>query len=361
MRWGRPRTQPGGERRASGGTDDVSSSPPTGPATARIRPCGSPPRPTTPSAPCWSSPPRMKAPSRASGSRRPITSRSNSSRTSCSSCATDGLVASQRGADGGYRLARPPEEITLAEVIRAVDGPLANVRGARRAQRPGRAAQGRLDRGTREPTRGAGVGDPGLSAELGRDRRVDPSATLSAGDVHPLHRRVGTLALRAEHDGRDTGGSEESGVRPVRDADHLRVARVPTHKGNDLLILLHLEGLAEKGDASSSLEVREELAHLLLDFPLGLPGQRATLAAEEAATRIGRELGAAFDEGCVRRAPAQEAMRRPLAERRNQRVQSDEHVAHADDRVLSQVRSRAMRRRSRCLYLEPGKPSVRDG
>jgi Rrf2 family protein len=43
----------------------------------------------------------------------------------------DGLVASQRGTEGGYWLARPPEEITLAEVIRAVDGPLANVRGAR--------------------------------------------------------------------------------------------------------------------------------------------------------------------------------------------------------------------------------------
>ena len=41
------------------------------------------------------------------------------------------LVASQRGADGGYRLARPPEEITLAEVIRALDGPLAEVRGFR--------------------------------------------------------------------------------------------------------------------------------------------------------------------------------------------------------------------------------------
>ena len=40
-----------------------------------------------------------------------------------------GLVASQRGADGGYWLARPPEEITLAEVIRSVEGPIANVRG----------------------------------------------------------------------------------------------------------------------------------------------------------------------------------------------------------------------------------------
>ena len=41
------------------------------------------------------------------------------------------LVASQRGAEGGYRLARPADEISLAEVIRAVDGPLANVRGER--------------------------------------------------------------------------------------------------------------------------------------------------------------------------------------------------------------------------------------
>jgi len=42
-----------------------------------------------------------------------------------------GLLYSQRGADGGYWLARPAAEITLAEVIRAVDGPLANVRGHR--------------------------------------------------------------------------------------------------------------------------------------------------------------------------------------------------------------------------------------
>jgi Rrf2 family protein len=42
-----------------------------------------------------------------------------------------GLVQSQRGAEGGYWLARPAGEITLAEVIRAVEGPLANVRGQR--------------------------------------------------------------------------------------------------------------------------------------------------------------------------------------------------------------------------------------
>ena len=40
-----------------------------------------------------------------------------------------GIVRTRRGASGGYWLARPPEEIPLAEVIRAVEGPLANVRG----------------------------------------------------------------------------------------------------------------------------------------------------------------------------------------------------------------------------------------
>ena len=42
-----------------------------------------------------------------------------------------GLVASQRGSEGGYWLALPPEEITVADVIRAVDGPIASVRGTR--------------------------------------------------------------------------------------------------------------------------------------------------------------------------------------------------------------------------------------
>jgi Rrf2 family protein len=41
------------------------------------------------------------------------------------------LVRSQRGAEGGYALARPASEITLGSVIRAVDGPLAEVRGLR--------------------------------------------------------------------------------------------------------------------------------------------------------------------------------------------------------------------------------------
>src|SRR5437588_3037787 len=40
-----------------------------------------------------------------------------------------GIVRSHRGAEGGFRLAKPPREVTVADVIRAVEGPLASVRG----------------------------------------------------------------------------------------------------------------------------------------------------------------------------------------------------------------------------------------
>jgi Rrf2 family protein len=42
-----------------------------------------------------------------------------------------GIVRSMRGAEGGYALARPAGEISIGAVIRAVDGPLAEVRGLR--------------------------------------------------------------------------------------------------------------------------------------------------------------------------------------------------------------------------------------
>jgi Rrf2 family protein len=43
----------------------------------------------------------------------------------------NGLVKSRRGADGGYWLGRDPGRVSIAEVIRAVEGPLASVRGER--------------------------------------------------------------------------------------------------------------------------------------------------------------------------------------------------------------------------------------
>ena len=44
---------------------------------------------------------------------------------------TAGIVRSRRGVDGGYQLARPADVITVADVIRAIDGPLANIAGSR--------------------------------------------------------------------------------------------------------------------------------------------------------------------------------------------------------------------------------------
>ena len=43
----------------------------------------------------------------------------------------DGIIASKRGVDGGYRLDRPADRITVADVVRSLEGPLAAVRGER--------------------------------------------------------------------------------------------------------------------------------------------------------------------------------------------------------------------------------------
>ncbi len=42
-----------------------------------------------------------------------------------------GLVTSQRGPEGGFRLARPADEIMIADILRVVSGPMAGVRGMR--------------------------------------------------------------------------------------------------------------------------------------------------------------------------------------------------------------------------------------
>jgi Rrf2 family protein len=44
---------------------------------------------------------------------------------------SSGIVRSQRGPEGGYWLSKPPDQVNLAQVIRAVEGPLVGVRGQR--------------------------------------------------------------------------------------------------------------------------------------------------------------------------------------------------------------------------------------
>jgi Rrf2 family protein len=51
-----------------------------------------------------------------------------------------GIVRSQRGPEGGYWLARPAGEVSVADVIRAVEGPLATVRGESPENVPGSGA-----------------------------------------------------------------------------------------------------------------------------------------------------------------------------------------------------------------------------
>jgi Rrf2 family protein len=95
-----------------------------------------------------------------------------------------GLVASRRGAEGGYWLGRPAAEISLADVIRAVDGPLANVRGVRSEQ---------LEyRGSAEPLREVWVA---LRASV---RNVLEHVTLEDVASGRLPRVVETLTSRPD-------------------------------------------------------------------------------------------------------------------------------------------------------------------
>jgi Rrf2 family protein len=88
-------------------------------------------------------------------------------------------VQSQRGADGGYWLARPAEDISLAEVIRAVEGPLANVRG----NRPESLAY----EGTAEPLRDVWVA---VRASLRSVLEQVTLADVAAGELPPRIREL---------------------------------------------------------------------------------------------------------------------------------------------------------------------------
>ncbi len=52
-------------------------------------------------------------------------------RTALNSLRRAGILESRRGREGGFRLTRPAKEITLGDIIRAIDGPLTSVRGKR--------------------------------------------------------------------------------------------------------------------------------------------------------------------------------------------------------------------------------------
>jgi Rrf2 family protein len=114
-----------------------------------------------------------------------------------------GIVQSQRGASGGFRLARPPADISLADVIRAVDGPMADVRGGRPEEvtYPGPAARLQdiwiaLRASLREILEGTTL------EALVEDRLPDevrrladtPDAWVSLGRVRRSHRPSGTDA-----------------------------------------------------------------------------------------------------------------------------------------------------------------------
>ena len=62
-----------------------------------------------------------------------------------------GVVRAQRGAEGGYTLARPPREVTVGAILRAVEGPLAGVRGLR-PRRPATRARRRTSPGSGWPS-----------------------------------------------------------------------------------------------------------------------------------------------------------------------------------------------------------------
>jgi Rrf2 family protein len=98
------------------------------------------------------------------------------------------LVESHWGGTEGYRLARPADKITLADIIRAVDGPLASVRGTRppvcSLPGPGQPPAEGLDRGPGQPTQRPGTG------HSGRPGRRHPAQL----GLRP-HRRPGRLGL----------------------------------------------------------------------------------------------------------------------------------------------------------------------
>ena len=92
------------------------------------------------------------------------------------------LVASQRGVEGGHALARPASEISVADVIRAVEGPIATVRGAR-------------------PEEVEYVGSASALQPLWLELRAAMRDVLEGTTLADLLARSGTPGAKAHHDG----------------------------------------------------------------------------------------------------------------------------------------------------------------
>ena len=134
-----------------------------------------------------------EGPSRPTGSRRRRRSRSSSSRTSCPTSGTRGLVRSQRGVEGGYWLARPAAEINAGAGDPRRRRPARERRGAARprtsATSDGRAAPRRLGRRARQPTPRARGRHPRrrrrAASSRPRSQRSPTTATPGSPTSHP--------------------------------------------------------------------------------------------------------------------------------------------------------------------------------
>ena len=126
-----------------------------------------------------------------------------------------GIVRTHRGAEGGFRLARPADEVTVADVIRAVEGPLASVRGGppEEAHYDGAAESlpTRVDRGARQPAPRDGAGDDRRhrrAASFPRRSRSSPRtpAPGAPSRAAAISRPTGSRRARADQTARRRSG-----------------------------------------------------------------------------------------------------------------------------------------------------------
>src|SRR5207248_836178 len=157
------------------------------------------------------------------------------------------LVRSQRGTEGGYWLARHAEEITLAHVIRAVEGPLANVRVWGTVSRTGRkrSGEGRLAGGADVDDLTAVELEPlGLVARQLHGQRLavlahEVDAHLEAEVDDPLDHRLARRTVRLEHElevvRADERVAEPVGLADERHDELVRGPLVEVDRPRDLL------------------------------------------------------------------------------------------------------------------------------